>query len=84
MAFYNDIPILCQTCSYVEVIVNQKPNFTDIAIIFWQYFYSSVISSHYKQKGTWLSVVKNYWWFAARITKQFKEGVEGQKRIQDI
>ena len=47
-AFYNDVAILCQTRSYVEVLVNQKQNFTDIAIIFWQYFYSSVISSHHK------------------------------------
>ena len=79
MAFYNDVPILCQTCSYVEVLVNQKQNFT-FAIILWQYFYSSVISSHHKQKGTWLSVVKNYWWCAARATEELKEGVEGQKK----
>ena len=79
MAFYNDVPILCQTCSYVEVLVNQKQNFT-FAIIFWQYFYSSVISSHHKQKGTWLSVVKNYRWCAARATEELKEGVEGQKK----
>ena len=84
MAFYNDVPILHQTCSYFEVLVNQKQKFTDIAIISWQYFYSSVISSHHKQKGIWLSVVKNNWWYAARVTEQFKEVVEGQKKIQDI
>ena len=33
MAFYNDVPILHQTCSYFEVLVNQKQKFTDIAII---------------------------------------------------
>ena len=80
MPFYNDVSILYQTCSYVDVLVNQKQNFTDIAIIFWQYFYSSVISSHHKQKGTWLSVVKNYRWCAARATEELKEGVEGQKK----